>query len=277
MNNIGWKRAEFKERADFAAWFPRLTYSAAMLNNPVREARALFPRHKADQIQFDFVGILVSSQIESAAHATHMSVNHNGGFPIRVAYNDICSFATNSRQGSQIFDAVGNLPFEPLHQLPTTSSNRLGFVAEESRALDLLLQYRLYRRRPVLRGLVLLEELGSQHIHADVGTLGGENRCNQQLEGVRVVKRTFDLRVFFLENRDDFLDTGLEGAVSGIPDLDAFSGRRCFSGCLLARGHDSLLIRLRQPGFGATNGTLSRGRQKAATDRTWLGEPPNPA
>ena len=94
-----------------------------------------------DQILFDFHGILVGSQAEPAAEPCHVRVDHHAGRnSIRRAQDHVGRLPANSRQGDQRIQVPWNLAAVLFEQLLATALNALGLVAEEARALNVLLQ-----------------------------------------------------------------------------------------------------------------------------------------
>src|SRR5207247_6934163 len=98
----------------------------------------------------------------------------------------------------------------PLDQHLGHADDRFRLVAEEPGALDLPLEHSGVRARVVARTPVLGEQVRGHLVHADVGALGGEDRGNEELEGVGVVQGARGSGIGPLQPPHDLARPGLQ-------------------------------------------------------------------
>jgi hypothetical protein len=92
------------------------------------------------------------------------------------------------------------------HQGARHAEQRLGLLPEETGRDDLLLERGLLRARKRARVRLLVVACGRDVVDASVRRLRGENRRDEQLERVAIVKLGVCVRVLRCERLDDSAD-----------------------------------------------------------------------
>src|ERR1041385_1255708 len=111
----------------------------------------------------------------------HVRIYHHSlCLPKPGAEYDVCSLARYSRERKQLMHLFRNITAEFSNDLSRGSDYRLRLVAKKSRGLNVRLQLLRLEFCELLHGRISLEQLWSDHVHAHVRGLGGENRSDQQ-------------------------------------------------------------------------------------------------
>jgi hypothetical protein len=148
----------------------------SVMNNLVGEVDPFVLREDAHEVLLDLDRLVVLREFEAAGDAVHVGVyNDADGFAEPGAEDDIGGLAGGAGNSEEPFHVVGYLSGEIVNDYFCGSDDGFGFVAEESRGLDVGLELLGSECGEVLGRWVLLEDDGCDHVYAGVGALGGED------------------------------------------------------------------------------------------------------
>ena len=167
-------------------------------------------REEFHQVLLDLHGIGVPGEPEPQGEASHMGV-HNDPLvdPEGVAEHDVGGLAARAGKSGEFPDGARDFAAVALRQRGTHAADRLGLVPVESRRAHDLLQFLLRDVRVVIGRAAAPEERLGHDVDPHVGALGGEDRGDEQFEGVREIELAvgvgIDERQFSREGRGAFL------------------------------------------------------------------------
>jgi hypothetical protein len=140
------------------------------------------------KIVFDAVWIIRSSQTESLCHAFYMSIDHDTRLAKGVSEYYIRRFSPDARQGDQRSHCVRNLSAKALGHGFAAGNKMSGFVLEETGGTNELFKFRKIGRSEVCRLPISPKECWSNQVDSLIGTLGGEDRGDQQFPRAMMVE-----------------------------------------------------------------------------------------
>src|SRR2546425_389950 len=200
-------RAQSVDDALLALRPPRDAHAAPVQDQRVREPRPLVARHERHQVALDLHRVLLCRQTEQRRESLHVGVDHD---PFVLAEpgaeHDVRGLAAHTGELNQLLHGVGYRTSMALDQRLRHPDDGFGLVAEEPRAVDLLLEDPRVGAREVLCRLVLREQGGCDHVDACIGRLSGEDRGDEQLERALVMQRAGRVGIGLLETGDDLAD-----------------------------------------------------------------------
>src|SRR5947209_9026331 len=200
-------RAQSADHAHLAFRPPRDAHATPVQDQRVREPRPLVARHERHQVALDLHRVLLCRQTEQRRESLHVGVDHD---PFVLAEpgaeHDVRGFAAHAGELDQLLHGVGYRTSMALDQRLRHPDDGFGLVAEEPRAVDLLLEDPRVGAREVLCRLVLREQGGCDHVDPCIGRLSGEDRGDEQLERALVRQRAGRLGIGLLETGDDLAD-----------------------------------------------------------------------
>src|SRR5437867_615362 len=183
---------------------PRDAHAPPMQDQRVREPRPLVARHERHQVALDLHRVLLLRQAEQRREPLDVGVDHQ---PLVLskprAEHHVRGLAADAGEMDQLLHRVGYRASVALDQRLRHPDDRLGLVAKESRAVDLLLQDLRVGAGVVSRGAILREQGGGDHVDPRIGRLGRENGGHQELERAVVLQGAGRVGIGFLEARDD--------------------------------------------------------------------------
>jgi len=166
------------------------------------------------QILLDLLGIVVLSQAEPARETMDMCINHKSrADPKACSEHNIGRFSRDARKRQELLHRARHLAAKSLDEQRARAADILGFRVEEAGGSDDLFElsraganHRLGRRH---RG----EQLRRDLIHALIGALRREDRCDEQLERIAVEQRAVGVAILAEESVGD--GCGLTSGSSG--------------------------------------------------------------
>ena len=117
---------------------------------------------------------------------TWVSTTTPVALPIRRAQDDVGRLASDSRQFHQQLHLDRDFPVVSIDQLLAAGLDALGLAAKEPGALDFLFELGQRQRGKVGCDGILAKQRPRHDVHPLVSTLGGQNRGDQQLQGIVV-------------------------------------------------------------------------------------------
>ncbi len=111
------------------------------------------------------------------------------------AQHYVGGFARHSGQGQKLVHLIGNLAAEITHDLLRRADHGFRFVAEEAGRANIGLELFGLERGKILNRRIFPEQLGRNHIHANVGRLGGKDGRDQQLPRALVMQGAGDVGI----------------------------------------------------------------------------------
>src|SRR2546426_526245 len=165
-------RAQSADHALLALRPPRDAHAPSVQDQRVREPRPLVARHERHQVALDLHRVLLCRQTEQRRESLHVGVDHD---PFVLAEpgaeHDVRGFAAHTGELNQLLHGVRYRTSMALDQRLRHPDDGFGLVAEEPRAVDLLLQDLRVGAGVVLRRAILREQR-----RGDRGAPGGGGR-----------------------------------------------------------------------------------------------------
>lgn len=156
----------------------------------------ILPGHDFDQGLLHFYGVVLTGQSHAAGKATDMGVHDDAFGQIEsVTENHIRGLSAHPGQFVQVLHGPRNLTAVVFHQSSGTTTDGLGFGAEEAGRADQALEFRGWDFRKVLGRPAADKEGGGDFVDPFVGALGGKDRGHQELKRVGVVQLAVGGRV----------------------------------------------------------------------------------
>src|SRR5216117_1223831 len=236
---------------------PRDTHATPVPDQRVREPGPLVARHECHQVPFDLHRVPLFRQAEQRRKPLNVGVDHDAFvLPEPGAEHDVRGFAAHTGELDQLLHGVGYRASMALDQRLRHPDDGFGLVAEEPRAVDLLLQDLRVGARIVLRRAILREQRRGDQVDPRVGGLCRQDGGDQQLERARVLQRAGRVGIGLLETGDDLADPR---PPLGLRLVARAPGRWGF--CL--RGH--------QPAATSRARANARNASASRVFRTWSG------
>jgi hypothetical protein len=171
-----------------------------MVNQQVRQLNPFVSRKKLHQVGFDLVRPFFFGEIQTPGQALDVRVNNDAfGLPKRHAQDDIGCFPGDTGEFEKLLHRIRNVSTVLFVNHARSGLETLRFVAEEAGRVDHGLEFGGIGIGEVLRRLVLLEERRRNGVDHFVGALCGQNRRDQQLEGIRMVEGALGVGIGRLE------------------------------------------------------------------------------
>src|SRR6059058_1302027 len=162
---------------------PRDAHATPMPDQRVREPGPLVARHECHQVPLDLHRVILFREGEQGRNSLDVRVDHDAFvLPEPGAEDDVRGFAAHTGEPDQLLHGVGYRASMALDQRLRHPDDGFGLVAEEPRAVDLLLQDLRVGAGIVLSRAILREQRRGNHVDSRIGRLGRENRGDQQLE-----------------------------------------------------------------------------------------------
>ena len=161
-------------------------------------------RDHGHQIILDFLGVLVACQVQALRKPHDMGVNHDAAADAEGgAENDVSGFAGNAGKGKDFVHGARDFAAEFLEDTFAGADDRFCFIAEESRGANFIFQFGGIGIGEIFWRFIFLIKFLGDLIYAHVGALRGENRGNEQLEGVFVFQFAGGGGIGFVEFGED--------------------------------------------------------------------------
>ena len=150
------------------------------------------------------VGFGVVEETKSPAQALDMGVDDEAVVDAKgIAEDDIGGLAGDASELEQVGHVARDLTLENFDDHGHRGMNGFGFVAKKPDGFDVWFNLRRRRFGKISGALELLEQCRRCLIHARVGRLRTENRCNEQLMGSGISEFTVRIGIVFLEGIGD--------------------------------------------------------------------------
>src|SRR5947208_1733583 len=200
-------RAQSADHAHLAFRPPRDAHATPVQDQRVREPRPLVARHERHQVALDLHRVLLCRQTEQRRESLQVGVDH-APFVLAEpgAEHDVRGLAAHTGELNQLLHGVGYRTSMALDQRLRHPDDGFGLVAEEPRAVDLLLQDLRVGAGVVLRRAILREQRRGDQVDPRVGGLRRQDGGDQQLERALVVQRAGGVGIGLLETGDDLAD-----------------------------------------------------------------------
>src|SRR3989475_10827273 len=144
---------------------PRDAHAPSVQDQRVREPRPLVARHERHQVALDLDRVFLFRQTEQRRESLHVGVDHDAFIlPEPGAEYDVRGLAAHTGELDQLLHRVGYRASVTLDQRLRHPDDGFGLVAEEPRAVDLLLQDPWVGAGIVLRGAILREQRSGDQV-----------------------------------------------------------------------------------------------------------------
>lgn len=152
--------------------FAGLTYAPPMPNELMGKVNPRLFRYRRHQVLLNFLGIVVTREIEAAGYTTHVRINdHSEGQAIGSPQDDVGSLAGDTGKGEDLFHGLRNFTLELIDEFAAGAHYRFGFIAEKTGGADVLLQLTRTRVGKRFSRRVFFVERRCDLVDALIGTL----------------------------------------------------------------------------------------------------------
>ena len=191
-----------------ALWRPRFADRPTMKDEQMRQQGPQVARHQDHQILLNCIGIFRSGQTQTLRQAFDMRIDR---YALRamedIPQNDVGRFAPHSRKLHEFVHGGRNFTTVACQEHVAAALNTVGFLAIETSGLNIPGQLVEVGRGIVRRRTVLLKQTARDGVDALIGTLGGQNRGNQEFQGRGEVQGALCIRIGLLQQRYDVRQT----------------------------------------------------------------------
>lgn len=178
------------------------------MNYLVRKQDPFLLWNNLHEILLDSDRIRIPGEIEPLRDALNVSVHYDAGWDaVSRTKNYIRRFARRARDGKQLFHCARDVAVVIGQNFLGCADERSGFVVEESSGANLLRKFSLRRACEIARRGVFLKKPRSHFVYALIRTLRGQDRRNQQLPGIFVLKRASGGREKLVQRFQDSVET----------------------------------------------------------------------
>jgi hypothetical protein len=202
-------RAQFSDGALWTPGFVSHADAAAVILHQVAKADPLFLRDNFDEISFDLVGIRLGRKAEALRETHHVRIDADGLFAEGVSKNNIRGFSPDAREADEIFQVVGHLAAEALHELFAAIVNRFGFVTIEIDLADLPLESGQRRAGVISRRAIGFEQFRCYFVDQIIASLCSEDQGDQELQRIGEVEIELGVGMSFFQKANDLFDPRL--------------------------------------------------------------------
>lgn len=213
--------AEVLEGAALALGLAGYADLAAVVDELVGELNPAIFGDDFFEVLLDFDGVGVCGEFEAAREAEDVGVHNDaGGDAVPGAEDDVGGLAGDAGELEHLVHGLGDFAVEFFDENAGGADDALGFVAEEAGGLD-----ELFDRSGVGFGEgvgsgELGEELGRDHVDADVCGLRGQDGGNGEFEGVAVIERADDVGVGLAKCVEDGANASGREGIFGFAGLE---------------------------------------------------------
>lgn len=110
-------------------------------------------REEAHEIGFDFYGVFIAREVKPAGQPSNMGIDNHACIDVeRITQNDICGFASYTRQGSEGVEFTGDFASMQSEKLSGAGADIFCFVAEKARGADNFFEFFLRNGCVIRRG-----------------------------------------------------------------------------------------------------------------------------
>src|SRR5713101_5744352 len=176
--------AEREDRASRAVRFARVAGAPAVNDQKRCGLDPLGSGQESAELVMDLLRVVRARESEALGDARHVRIHGQGRYAEGIAEHDIGRLPAHPGQLHELFERARDLSAMPLDQGPAHAHEGASLGLEEPRGVNLLLEGRRLRARPVFGLAVALEERARHGVHALIGALGRENGGDKQLEGI---------------------------------------------------------------------------------------------
>ena len=145
--------------------------------------------NEAAEIGLDLVGVVRASPFQSPGDTADMCIDHDGRLTEDNAQNDVGRLPPHTRQCRQCRNRLRHLPVKAFDNPTGTTDDMFSFRPIETGRMDDRLQAGGIGHPEGFRCRRIPEQGGGDLIYPAVGTLGGEDCGNEELERGFVVQR----------------------------------------------------------------------------------------
>ena len=156
----------------------------AMVNEAMAEVGPFLFGNEVHEIAFDLDGIGEFAEAKPAAEPANVGVHGDARDVEGVAEDDVGCLAGDAGQRQQFLHGAGDRAAVLLDQKPAALLNIAGLVAEKAGGADHVLQLGAVGLRERGGIGITAEEGRSDHVDALVGTLGGQDGGDQELQWI---------------------------------------------------------------------------------------------
>ena len=178
------------EGATLALWLARNADLTTVMDQLMRELNPVVFGDDLLEILLDLDGFGVRREFEAARKPQHVCIDDNAGWDaVPRAQHYVRRLARDAGEFEHLVHRLGDLAVEFVDEHARGADDVFGFGAVEAGGLDELFDGSGVGFGEGLGRGELAEEFGCGFVHADVGSLRGEDRRDGQLKGIAVIER----------------------------------------------------------------------------------------
>lgn len=192
--------AQLFETAAIAFGLAGVADLAAMVDELVGEGDPMVLGQDAHEFLLDFLGCIPFGEAKAAGNAEDMGVDDDAfGLVEADAEDDVGGLAGGAGNGDEFSEGLRDLAFEFCGNCPGCSLDGFGLVVEEACGANEGFKFGQCCLGHGGGGGEAFEQLRCDHVDADVGALGGEDRRHKQFPGGAVGEGALDGGIGFVE------------------------------------------------------------------------------
>lgn len=203
------------------------------------ELDPMLPGNETHEIPFDPFRVFFRSEPQPDGNPSHMSIHYNPRDAERIAQNDIGRLPPDPRQCHQCIEVCGDFSLILLMENPAAFFDVPCFVSIESRGSDLHLQFDQGSFGEMPGTWVFPEEARCDLVDPIIRALSGQDRGNEELQGIYEFQRTTRIRIVFIQEVEDRFNLFRGNRRASLLSLRASFGHCRYTSPVLRSFHES--------------------------------------